>query len=179
MAKKPKSAFDAGLKEALGQLLEEIQVLYRADSIPWVVGYSGGKDSTAVLQLVWHALADLPDAERSKPVHVISTDTLVENPIVASWVSQSPRKEPLFRSMSADNNSTRCPEKGFGSAALLSLSAPSDLARGGILGVGILALASSPAGGSIMPAGKSPRTRGRTCAIRIPGGDGVAGPGGL
>ena len=60
-----------------------------ADAIPWVVGYSGGKDSTATLQLVWLALAALPHAQRQKPVHVISTDTLVENPIVAAWGTRS------------------------------------------------------------------------------------------
>ena len=70
-------------------LLQEIKELYCEDDTPWVVGYSGGKDSTAVLSLVWRAVADLPAAKRTKPVHVISTDTLVENPIVAAWVSHS------------------------------------------------------------------------------------------
>ena len=63
--------------------------MYLADSIPWVVGYSGGKDSSAVLQLVWQALARLDAAKRHKHVYVITTDTLVENPIVASWVDRS------------------------------------------------------------------------------------------
>jgi DNA sulfur modification protein DndC len=54
-----------------------------------VIGYSGGKDSSAVLQLVWNALRDLPEGQRKKPVHVISTDTLVEQPLVASWVDAS------------------------------------------------------------------------------------------
>lgn len=75
--------------EVTRPLLEEIQELYLADSVPWVIGYSGGKDSTAVLQLVWMALEQLPVEERAKPVHVISTDTLVENPVVASWVTSS------------------------------------------------------------------------------------------
>lgn len=85
-----KSAFaEIGFKQTVGILLDEIRELYLADSIPWVVGYSGGKDSTAVLQLVWLALREIPVEERQKPVHVISTDTLVENPIVAAWVNQS------------------------------------------------------------------------------------------
>ena len=54
-----------------------------------MVGYSGGKDSTAILQLVWLALLELEPKQRSKPIHVISTDTLVENPIVAAWVTRS------------------------------------------------------------------------------------------
>ncbi len=85
-----KSAFSAvGLKKTIEALKREIVELYLSDEIPWVVGYSGGKDSTAVLQLVWLALSDLDEEKRRKPVYVISTDTLVENPIVALWVSKS------------------------------------------------------------------------------------------
>jgi DNA sulfur modification protein DndC len=78
-----------GFLKNIGELIGEVQRLYLEDEVPWVVGYSGGKDSTATLQLVWMALADLPSAQRHKPVHVISTDTLVENPVVASWVGSS------------------------------------------------------------------------------------------
>lgn len=85
-----RSAFaNAGFKNVLAAALSEIGALYTSDSIPWVIGYSGGKDSTATLQLVWHAIAGLPADQRTKPVFVISTDTLVENPIVALWVSKS------------------------------------------------------------------------------------------
>ena len=88
-----RSAFaDDGLVKTVAALVEEVAELYRADEVPWVVGYSGGKDSTAVLQLVWQALASLPVGQRTKPVYVISTDTLVENPIVALWVSKSLEK---------------------------------------------------------------------------------------
>jgi len=84
------SAFtESGLKGAVNDLIDEIQTLYVADDIPWIVGYSGGKDSTAVLSLVWLAVSRLPADKRHKTIHVISTDTLVENPIVASWVTQS------------------------------------------------------------------------------------------
>ncbi|MEU5854556.1 DNA phosphorothioation system sulfurtransferase DndC [Nocardiopsis dassonvillei] len=87
---KTKKPFEGStLNAVVAELTAEIRELYTADEVPWVVGYSGGKDSTAVLQLVWLALQGLPAEERTKPVHVISTDTLVENPIVASWVSQS------------------------------------------------------------------------------------------
>ena len=78
-----------GFSDAVARITDEIRALYLADAIPWVVGYSGGKDSTATLQLVWLALAALPHEERQKPVHVISTDTLVENPIVAAWGTRS------------------------------------------------------------------------------------------
>ncbi len=85
-----RSAFsEAGFKPTILAVERQVAALYTADAIPWVVGYSGGKDSTAVLQLVWRALSSLPVERRSKPVHVISTDTLVENPIVAAWVTKS------------------------------------------------------------------------------------------
>lgn len=84
------SAFtETGIKKHIAALLQEVIELYQADDIPWVVGYSGGKDSTAVLQLIWMAIEKLPAAERTKQIHVISTDTLVENPIVAGWVAGS------------------------------------------------------------------------------------------
>lgn len=85
-----KSAFtELGLPRTIALLTEEIRELYRADDVPWIIGYSGGKDSTATLQLVWLALSELPQEQRTKTVHVISTDTLVENPVVAAWVQKS------------------------------------------------------------------------------------------
>lgn len=69
--------------------ISNIASLYKADDLPWIIGYSGGKDSTTVLQLVWHAIASIPKDKRTKKIHVISTDTLVENPIVAKWVELS------------------------------------------------------------------------------------------
>lgn len=84
------SAFnELGFQATIAQLEDEIRALYISDDVPWIIGYSGGKDSTATLQLVWSAIAALPVEKRRKTVHVISTDTLVENPIVAAWVDKS------------------------------------------------------------------------------------------
>ncbi|MBD2292191.1 DNA phosphorothioation system sulfurtransferase DndC [Anabaena sphaerica FACHB-251] len=79
----------AELVDYIQVLTTEIQELYCLDAIPWVIGYSGGKDSTATLQLIWNAISQLPPEKRTKTIHVITTDTLVENPIVATWVRQS------------------------------------------------------------------------------------------
>ncbi|MGY1753806.1 DNA phosphorothioation system sulfurtransferase DndC [Blastococcus sp. SYSU D01042] len=84
-----RSAFADGMRAAVDALVDETARLYLEDDVPWVVGYSGGKDSTAVLQLVWMAISRIPADQRHKTVHVITTDTLVENPIVAAWVSRS------------------------------------------------------------------------------------------
>lgn len=80
---------DLGFKATIELLHEEIRELYLVDDVPWIIGYSGGKDSTATLQLVWGAVLKLPVEKRKKPIHVISTDTLVENPIVSAWVDTS------------------------------------------------------------------------------------------
>lgn len=79
-------------REQIEGLMETVRNLYLADSIPWVIGYSGGKDSTAALQLVWLALEDLPVEQLTKTVHIINTDTLVESPVVAKWAQQSLKK---------------------------------------------------------------------------------------
>jgi len=84
-----KSTDGATFSERLEVLKEKVKALYLSDNTPWTIGYSGGKDSTAVVQLVWISLADLPVERRTKPVYVITTDTLVENPVVAAWVNQS------------------------------------------------------------------------------------------
>lgn len=81
--------------EDIQALTTEIQELYCLDEIPWCLGYSGGKDSSATLQLVWNAIAALPPEKRTKTIHVITTDTLVENPIVSAWVSNSLKQMKL------------------------------------------------------------------------------------
>lgn len=76
-------------RDTIEGLKETICNLYLADDIPWVIGYSGGKDSTATLQLVWLALEQLPKDQLKKTVHVINTDTLVESPVISNWVKNS------------------------------------------------------------------------------------------
>lgn len=85
----------AELVEDVQALTTEIQQLYCLDEIPWVVGYSGGKDSSCVLQLVWNAIAALPPSKQTKTIHVITTDTLVENPYVSLWVRNSLKQMKL------------------------------------------------------------------------------------
>ena len=74
---------------SLDEIKAEIQKTYLADDRPWVIGYSGGKDSTTTLQLIWYAIADLPDSEQEKPIYVISSDTLVETPKIVNHITSS------------------------------------------------------------------------------------------
>ena len=76
-------------KEIIENTMETVRNLYLADDIPWVIGYSGGKDSTATLQLVWYSLEKLSSDQLKKPVHVINTDTLVESPVMSKWAKNS------------------------------------------------------------------------------------------
>lgn len=79
-------------KDIIEGLKDTIRNLYLSDEIPWVIGYSGGKDSTAAVQLVWLAISELPRYKRRKPIHIINTDTLVESPVVSKWVEKSLNK---------------------------------------------------------------------------------------
>lgn len=72
----------------LKEILEEIRGIYLADKIPWVVGYSGGKDSSTVLQMIFQAISKLPVENRNKAIHIISNDTLVENPVVQKHIDK-------------------------------------------------------------------------------------------
>lgn len=56
---------------------------------PWLVAYSGGKDSTLLLQLVWEVVAELPSEARKRRVIVVGNDTLVESPLVIEHLRKS------------------------------------------------------------------------------------------
>ena len=70
-------------------LIREIQGLYLENDKPWVIGYSGGKDSTTILSLIYVALTRLQKKQRHKHIYVISSDTLVETPMVVDMVNSS------------------------------------------------------------------------------------------
>ncbi|MCG9602720.1 DNA phosphorothioation system sulfurtransferase DndC [Vibrio sp. Isolate31] len=73
----------------LKHFIEDIQAVYCADNRPWVIGYSGGKDSSAVVTLVYLALQALDESKRTKQVYVVASDTLVETPLVVDHVNKS------------------------------------------------------------------------------------------
>jgi DNA sulfur modification protein DndC len=87
--------YDAAVKDELlrinqitQEIIEEIKAQYQEDDLPWVIGFSGGKDSTAVLQLIFYAVSEIPVAQRTKEIHVLSNDTLVENPNVVNFLDE-------------------------------------------------------------------------------------------
>ena len=82
--------------EVMSQVIESVideiadQYLY-ADKTnrPWIIGFSGGKDSTVLLQFVWKAIERIKEQSKSvtaREVYVVCNDTMVENPVVTEYV---------------------------------------------------------------------------------------------
>src|SRR6266511_3818209 len=60
--------------------------LYLEDTRPWLVGFSGGKDSTMLASLVFDAVLSVQAEQRNKPVAILCTDTRVEIPAIVEMV---------------------------------------------------------------------------------------------
>ena len=84
------------MSKRIEYIVDEIldQYMYADTSFrPWIIGFSGGKDSTVLLTLVWLALRKIKrDAiapfQLRRPIYVVCNDTLVENPIIATYVDE-------------------------------------------------------------------------------------------
>jgi DNA sulfur modification protein DndC len=63
-----------------------------AQNYPWIIGFSGGKDSTLVAHAVFETLQEIPPSARTRPVHVVSNDTLVESPFVMAHLNKVTRQ---------------------------------------------------------------------------------------
>ena len=75
---------------------KDIVNLYLSDDKPWVIGYSGGKDSSTLVQLVLDSISALEINMKKKPIYVISSNTLVETPPVIKRVIDSHKEIKLY-----------------------------------------------------------------------------------
>src|ERR1051326_234790 len=66
-----------------------IRAMYLRDERPWIVGFSGGKDSMMVGSIVFRAIASIKRDERTKDVAVLCTDTRVEIPAIVEMIERS------------------------------------------------------------------------------------------
>ena len=73
----------------LSDIYDEVREVYLSDNRPWILGFSGGKDSTCMVQLVWNAISDLPENQRQKKIYIISSDTLVESPKIVEQITDT------------------------------------------------------------------------------------------
>ncbi len=71
------------IDEIIDQYLEEDRY-----NRPWIIGFSGGKDSTVLLTLVWMAMNKLKEQglPLNRSVYVVCNDTMVENPVIEEYV---------------------------------------------------------------------------------------------
>lgn len=81
------------MEDIVGIIEHEIADQYLNDENPrpWIIAFSGGKDSTMLLQLVWNCVNKLPPGSRKRPVYVICNNTLVENPKILKFVENQLR----------------------------------------------------------------------------------------
>jgi len=77
----------------LAAIRSELEDEYlQGHSKPWIVAFSGGKDSTLLLHLVFEMLLGLDPEKRARRVHVVGNDTLVESPLVIRQLKASMEK---------------------------------------------------------------------------------------
>jgi len=68
------------------------QFLIDDNDRPWIIGFSGGKDSTMLLQLVWNALKKIdPLLRKHRRLYLVCNDTLVENPKIVDFIYRTLR----------------------------------------------------------------------------------------
>ena len=72
--------------EQFKEIIDEMRLVYLHDKRPWMIGFSGGKDSTLLCQLVFEMLNTLKPEQIHKKIYIVTSDTMVENPIVKSYM---------------------------------------------------------------------------------------------
>lgn len=84
--------------ELMEEAREDILSAYLDESLegPCMVGFSGGKDSTLTLKLVFEAVSVLPVEMRKREIHVVCTDTMVETPLVHEHMKRQMQQIKLY-----------------------------------------------------------------------------------
>lgn len=72
--------------QVFSDIIEEMKIVYLHDKRPWMIGFSGGKDSTMLVMLVFEMLSKLHPSQINKKIYIVSSDTMVENPIVGKYM---------------------------------------------------------------------------------------------
>ncbi len=81
------------LETKIRSVIDRLKKEFLADTRPWVVTFSGGKDSTTVLQLVTEMLLELSEEKKDlKKVYIVSSDTGVEMPIIEDYTGNKLNK---------------------------------------------------------------------------------------
>jgi DNA sulfur modification protein DndC len=81
--------YEPHCSQKLIDIVHRVQSAYTLDNRPWVIGYSGGKDSSAVATLVYLSVLALEKEKRTKNIYLVASDTLVETPKVVDHIDDS------------------------------------------------------------------------------------------
>ncbi|MDO4228547.1 MAG: DNA phosphorothioation system sulfurtransferase DndC [Capnocytophaga sp.] len=82
------------MSKQINHIINEIadQYIIEDNNRPWIIGFSGGKDSTVLLTLTWLALLKIKNEQGKeflkREIYVVCNDTLVENPIITNYVNK-------------------------------------------------------------------------------------------
>jgi DNA sulfur modification protein DndC len=94
-----------------------LRELYLEDPRPWLVGFSGGKDSSMLASLVFDAILSVPIEEQRKPVVILCTDTRVEIPAIVEMIEGTLARMQRFSQQNALNLEVKLlkppPEQSF------------------------------------------------------------------
>jgi len=77
------------MEEKIQRIKDHIKKVYLSYNRPFVIGFSGGKDSSATAQLIWEALTELNIEELKNDIYILSSDTLVETPFIIKYLNHS------------------------------------------------------------------------------------------
>lgn len=67
--------------------IKTIEMLYLRNQLPWALGFSGGKDSTAMLKLVYNALMNIKKPK--KEIYLVYCNSGVEIPLIENYVKNT------------------------------------------------------------------------------------------
>ena len=81
--------YEPHCSQKLIDIVHRVQSAYALDNRPWVIGYSGGKDSSAVATLIYMSVLALEKEKRTKNIYLVASDTLVETPKVVDHIDNS------------------------------------------------------------------------------------------
>lgn len=77
------------MSDKIREIKEHIKTVYKTYARPMVIGFSGGKDSSMIVQVIWQAIEELPVEDRVNEIFIITVDTLVETPYIISHINST------------------------------------------------------------------------------------------
>jgi DNA sulfur modification protein DndC len=98
-----------------GDISKRLTAMYLEDARPWLVGFSGGKDSTMVTSLMFEAVLAVAPERRTKEIAVLCTDTRVEIPAIAGMIESTlgrMRRYSIEQNLNIEVNLLRPPPEG-------------------------------------------------------------------